>query len=128
MPYTLDDQKTIEELKNKMLEAKIKKILNTQRTPAEENARLEHKMAKRRWEHFKRKARARYVKAVCDEIKTAAEFGDMGEFYATLPKLGVHIFGKSKKGEEPHSLQEVREFLQNLSSNPAPVSQETIER
>lgn len=124
-PYTDEDAVHIEYLKQKLQEAK-QKIFAVARTHLEAEAQEERKLAKRRLDHFKKRARARYVKSVCAQLTTAAQNGDMGLFYQTLPKLGVYVYGKSKQGEEPHTLVEIKEFLENLGSNPKNVDDDLI--
>ena len=65
-----------------------------------------------RWEQSKRKARARYVRQVCSDISSAMHMGDLHCFYALLPKLGIYVFGRTSQGEEPHSLEQIAEFLE----------------
>eukprot|EP00959_Pyramimonas_sp_CCMP1952_P397333 8325125-Pyramimonas_sp.AAC.1 len=54
--------------------------------------------------------------------------GDLHAFYALLPKLSIHVRGRSRQGEEPHTLEQIADFLESLGSNPAVVTEETIAR
>ena len=49
-------------------------------------------------------------------------------FYKLLPKLGVQLEGFSRRGLEPHSLQQITTYLTELGSNPPIVTDATIEQ
>ena len=54
------------------------------------------------------------MKTVCNELTQAVERGGMHAFYANLPKLGVHVYGKTKQVEEAHTLDDIADFSNGL--------------
>ena len=60
------------------------------------------------------------------DVDEALAKHDLFLFYKQLKRLGVHIFGKTRAGEERHTLDEVTDFLTDLGSNPAAVEETTI--
>eukprot|EP00959_Pyramimonas_sp_CCMP1952_P039377 824226-Pyramimonas_sp.AAC.1 len=58
-PYTQEDARTLEQLKSTM-QSSWRRVLECKRTEEEVIARKQHQLDKRKWEHFKRRARSRY--------------------------------------------------------------------
>ena len=103
-------------------------IYREQGTSREIRIRTEYHRLNREFRKFKYKAKQEYVQQVCNELEGAMESHDMGKFYKILPKLGVQLDGFSRRGLEPHSLQQITTYLTELGSNPYKVTDATIEQ
>ena len=76
----------------------------------------------------KDKARERWIMDAVDELDKAVDQGDLARFYAGLRKMGIGFHQKSRKGQEPFTLKEIRDHVEKIGSDPGHVSDETLEK
>ena len=76
----------------------------------------------------KDKARERWIRDAVDELDKAVDQGDLARFYAGLRKMGIGFHQKSREGQEPFTLKEMRDHVEKIGSDPGHVSDETLER
>ena len=126
-PFTMEDRNTAADYKRRLKET-WKNIHREQGTGREIPIRTEYHRLNREFRKFKYKAKQEYIRQVCKELEGAMEVHDVGKFYKLLPKLGVQLEGFSRRGLEPHSLQQITTYLTELGSNPPIVTDATIEQ
>lgn len=66
------------------------------------------RMVSRQLQRFRSKARFRFVRSLCREADQRFHFHDVGRFYETLNKIGVHLTERSLEGKMDHGLAEMR--------------------
>ena len=96
---------------------------------AEEEPQLRaslHK-AKTAVREYKQNCRNKWAQVIIQQLQDAIEIHDMGRFHSLLPKLGIHMQGRSQEGREHFSLQQAREHFQQTMADPLPVDQQLIE-
>ena len=126
-PFTVEDRNTAADYKRRLKETWTN-IHREQGTGREIPIRTEYHRLNREFRKLKYKAKQEYIRQVCTELEGAMEVHDMVRFYKLLPKLGVQLEGFSRRGLEPHSLQQIATYLTELGSNPCRVTDATIEQ
>ena len=126
-PFTAEDRNTAADYKRRLKET-WSNIHREQGTGREIPIRTEYHRLNREFRKFKYKAKHAYIRQVCMELEGAMEAHDVGKFYKLLSKLGIQLEGFSRRGLEPHSLQQITTYLTELGSNPHMVTDATIEQ
>ena len=97
-------------------------------TPDEGEARKRMHLAQRGHARFKARARWRGISRVVRQLEDAHRHRDSSQFFSLLRKLGVHLDGRSREGQEQFSLEKLREHVLEVSGTVKDVSDEIINR
>ena len=97
-------------------------------TPDEAALRTELQEAKKAVREFKQDCRNRWpwVALIIQDLEDALRIHDLGRFYNLLPKLGIHVQGKSQAGRELFTLDAARTHFQSTMASPLPVEDDLI--
>lgn len=126
-PYTAEHKQELVSLQAR-IDEQWEVVRKHQGTTQEPTARTVHKELIRQYRRRKRQCRTAWVKHKIVELTTAIEMHDLGRFYKILPQLGVNMFGKSRVGEEPFTLEEIREHMKKIASDGLTVTEEVLQR
>ena len=77
---------------------------------------------------FKARARWRGINRVVRQLENAHRYRDSSQFYSLLRKLGVHLDGRTREGQEQFSLESLREHVLKVGGTVKDVSDEVIHR
>ena len=94
--------------------------------PTEATLRQEWQAAKTRTRVFKQSCRNKWAENIIAELNDAMSIHDLGRFFQLLPKLGVHVHGKSQEGREYFTLDAARAHFQSTMADPVPVEPDLI--
>lgn len=103
-------------------------VRRVQRTKEEAEARRIHRSTVNALTNFKREARKRFIAQVIDELNGALDSHDMGTFYKLLPKLGIHLYGKTPQGRSEHTLDTIADYLEDRGKDHMELKESTGER
>lgn len=103
-----------------------KQVHQARGTPDEAALRTELQEAKKAVREFKQDCRNRWVTLIIQDLEDALRIHDLGRFYNLLPKLGIHVQGKSQAGRELFTLDAARTHFQSTMASPLPVEEDLI--
>ena len=92
-----------------------------------QDLKRQHKLLNRSIQCFRVQARGRFVRSICKEAEEHMQFHDLGKFYQSLKKLGVHLDGHTLEGKVTHGLADVRKHCKSMGSNLVPVAESMLD-
>ena len=126
-PWTAADEEVL--AKERMgLRVAWEKVREAQGTEEEAELRKLAKSLGSKHKKNKDKARERWIMDAVGELDKAVDQGDLARFYAGLRRMGIGFHQKSREGQEPFTLKEMRDHVEKIGSDPGHVSDETLER
>eukprot|EP00435_Cladocopium_sp_Y103_P015142 s3945_g3.t1 len=87
----------------------------------------QHRTLSRQLQRFRSKARFRFVRSLCAEADQHFRFHDLGRFYKTLKKIGVHLTDQSFAGQIDHNLEDLRRHCQAVSGEVQSISDDVLQ-
>ena len=126
-PWTAADEEILAE-ERKGLRAAWEQVREAQGTEEEAELRKLAKSLGSKHKKNKDKARERWIMDAVGELDKAVNQGDLARFYEGLKRMGIGFHQKSKEGQEPFTLKEMRDHVEKIGSDPGHVSDETLER
>ena len=116
-PWTAADEEVL--AKERMgLRAAWEKVREAQGTEEEAELQRLAKSLGSKHKKNKDKARERWIRDAVDELDKAVDQGDLARFYAGLRKMGIGFHQKSREGQEPFTLKEMRDHVEKIGSDP----------
>ncbi|CAE7354530.1 unnamed protein product [Symbiodinium necroappetens] len=92
-----------------------------------QDLKRQHKLLNRSMQRFRVQARGRFVRSICKEAEEHMHFHDLGKFYQSLKKLGVHLDGHTLEGKVTHGLADARKHCKSIGSNLVPVAESMLD-
>ena len=113
-PYTTEDMKDITEMRQD-LASLWTRLQAEPDVSAQRQLKHQHRTLSRQLQRFRSKARSRYVRTLCLEAEQHLHYHDMGRFYKSLKKIGVHLSEHTLEGKHCQtvsgSVQEVSDTV-----------------
>lgn len=94
---------------------------------AEKELRRHLHEAKTAVRNFNQSCRNGWAEHIISELQDAIKIHDMGKFHSLLPKLGIHMHGRSQEGREHFALDEAKTHVEQTMANPLPVNPELFD-
>lgn len=125
-PYSDEDLHEISEMREDL--ALLWSRLQESSSPAEQQrVKHQHRMLSRQLQRFRSKARSRFVRHLCTEAEQHIRFHDMGRFYKSLKKIGVHLSDHTVAGKVDHDITALRSHCQAVSGSVQEVSDAVLD-
>ena len=124
-PYSPEDMHEITEMRND-LALLWSRLQNSDNAAEQQRLKHQHRMCNRQLQRFRSKARVRFVRTLCNEAEQHMRYHDMGRFYKSLKKIGVHLSDQTFSGRIAHDLSALREHCQSVSGSVQEVSDEVL--
>ena len=124
-PYSPEDMHEITEMRND-LALLWSRLQNSDNAAEQQRLKHQHRMCNRQLQRFRSKARVRFVRTLCNEAEQHMRYHDMGRFYKSLKKIGVHLSDQTFSGRIAHDLSALRDHCQSVSGSVQEVSDEVL--